>query len=203
MLDFIKTIRENLKDPKKKAITQLVLYVIFFAIVFMLLANANDNYTPYVGNDNNSNEITEYNYVININENNIITNITGIYSNEKETFSYNNTEYNISDIINNVIENPVKYLVSDYYYDNIKKLINKSEFIKTTTYKDDSKETTYNIKVSDYFINSNYECINNCDNVIVITVYEKEYIDNVVIDLTSVNNYNYLIDIKYENIISK
>ena len=198
MLNFIKKIRENLKNPKKRAITQLVLYAVFFTFVFLIISSANSSGKK---STIKKEEKLVYSYSYSIVENNITTYING--SSDKETFMYNNVEYNINDIKNNIIENPVKYNVSDYYYDNIKELINKSEFIEKTTYKDDSTKSIYNIKVSDYFNDKTYECINNCDNNITITVYEKKYINNVIIDLINVNNYNYTIDIKYENIESK
>ncbi len=168
MLDFIRSIRENLKDPKKKAITQLILYAIFFAIVFLLLANAGSRH-DYV--EPIKEKVITYDYIYNININNVINNTTGKSSDENDFYTYN----------------------------KIKELIDKSEFIEKTTYKDNNTKTIYNIKAIDYYD----ECVENCDNVIVITVYEKEYIDNVVIDLTGITNYPYIIDIKYENIESK
>ena len=204
MLDFIKLIRENLKDPKKKAITQLLLYVIFCAIVFLLISNAdsnhNSNYTV------KKEKTLSYNYSIDITNNNLKTILNGIYSKDKESFNYNNLEYEIKNntfYLDNIeVNNPLSINLIDYYYDNIKELISKSEFIEKTTYKDETIKTIYNIKVSDYFINSTYECINNCDSVITITVYEKDYINEVIINLDSVNK-GYAVDIKYENVVSE
>lgn len=168
MLDFIRNIRENLKDPKKKAITQLILYAIFFTFVFLLFANAGSKH-DYV--EPIKEKVITYDYIYNININNVINNTTGKSRDDNEIYSYN----------------------------KIKELIKKSEFIEKTTYKDDSTKTIYNIKASDYYD----ECVENCNSIIVITVYEKDYINNVIIDLTSITNYPYIIDIKYENIESK
>ena len=168
MLDFIRSVRENLKDPKKKAITQLILYAIFFAIVFLLLSNAG-NKKEYIEPIKEKTITYDYNYSININNN--INNTIGKSSDENDFYSY----------------------------DKVKELIKKSEFIEKTTYKDNNTKTIYNIKASDYYD----ECVENCENIIIITVYEKEYIDNVVIDLSGVTNYPYIIDIKYENVESK
>lgn len=161
------TVRENLKNPKKKAITQLVLYIIFFIIVFIIVASnsKNDSVVPIVK------KTIVYDYTYNININNEIKTTTGKSKDENDIYSY----------------------------DHIKELINKSEFIEKTTYKDDSTKATYNITANDYYD----ECSNKCDSIIVITVYEKEYINNVVIDLNNVTDYIYTIDIKYENIVSK
>ena len=199
MIGFIKRIREGLRDPKKRAITSLLLYGIFFVIVFLIIANSSEvskNYVPTT-----KDEIIGYNYTIDIEENDNKLLINGVYS-DTESFSYNNNNYVIKDnliYLNDVVvDNPIKYNVKDYYYDSIKELIDKSEFIEKTTYKDDSTKTIYNIKVEDFFYNTNYECLNNCLNNIVISVYESDYINQVTIDLTSVNNYKYIIDIKYE-----
>ena len=160
------SVRENLKDPKKKAITQLVLYIIFFIIVFIIVAsNSNKNtVVPKIK------KTITYDYTYNININNEITSTIGKSRDENDIYSY----------------------------DHIKELISKSEFIEKTTYKDDNTKTTYNITANDYYD----ECSDKCDSIIVITVYEKEYINNVVIDLNNVTDYVYTIDIKYENIVS-
>ena len=176
-----------------------MLYAIFFIFVYFVITNSSEvskNYVPTV-----KDETFDYNYVIEIDENNSKITINGIYS-DSESFTYNNNTYTIKDnlvYLNNVVvDNPIKYNVSDYYYSSIKELIEKSEFIEKTTYKDNSTKTTYNIEVKDFFYNTNYECINNCENNIVISVYESDFINQVTIDLTSVNNYKYIIDIKYE-----
>lgn len=170
MLDFIKSIREGLKNPKKKAITQLILYVIFFAIVFLLLANA-ENKSDYVDIAKPKEKSISYDYIYDINQNNIIDHIMGTSSDENDFYSY----------------------------DKIKKLIEKSEFIEKTTYKDNNSKTIYNIKAKDYYD----ECVENCDSIIVITVYETDYINSVIIDLNGVADSIYTISIKYINVESK
>ena len=47
-MNFINSIRENLKDPKKKSLTQLVLYLIFFIFVFVLLSSGNTTKRNYI-----------------------------------------------------------------------------------------------------------------------------------------------------------
>ena len=199
MINFIKSIREALKNPKKRAITSLVLYLGFFIFVYFIIEGATEKSGNYISPVED--KTFNYNYTIEIDENNKKTLIYGIYSDVK-SFNYNNNNY----VINNdliylngvVVDNPIKYNVTDYYYDNIEELIEKSDFIEKTTYKDESTKTTYNIKVKDFFYNTNYECMNNCENNIVISVYESDYINQVTIDLMGVNNYKYIIDIKYE-----
>ena len=39
---MIKKLREGLKDPKKRAITSLILYGIFFIFVFLIIANSSE-----------------------------------------------------------------------------------------------------------------------------------------------------------------
>lgn len=178
MLDFIRSIREGLKDPKKRAITKLCLYGIFFIIVFILINNSSRLNN---GINNNNIEPTptkkeySYNYIYDINTNNTINHITGKSFDENDFYSY----------------------------DKMKALIDKCEFIESNTYKDESgnkiTKTTYNIKASDYYD----ECTGNCDSIITVTTYEKEFIYNVIIDLTSVTNYPYVINIEFENLVSK
>ena len=168
MLEYIKKIRENLKNPKKKAITKLALYLIFFIIVFLLITNAPSNNRK---NINVKQEIITYDYIYDINQNDIINHIVG-KSNDENDF---------------------------YSYDKIKKLINKSEMMEKTIYKDKSIKYIYNIKANDYYDN----CIERCDSIIVITVYENGFINNVIINLSNITNNTYSIDIKYENIESK
>ena len=199
---MIKKIREGLKDPKKRAITSLILYGIFFIIVYFIITGAKETNINYTLKEEN--KIISYNYKLEIDENNNKLLIDGIYS-DNESFIYNNNTYIIKDnliYLNDlVVDNPIKYNVRDYYYDSIKELIKDNEFIEKTTYKDTNRvKTVYSIKVEDFFNNTNYECINNCLNDILITIYEEDYIDNVIIDLTSVNNYKYIIDIKYSEI---
>ena len=196
MKNAFKMIREGLKDSKKSAITKLALYAIFFIIVFVLLSNA-ENKESYIVKDNS---VNYYDYTYEVNFNNKITNVFGVVDDESY-FIYNNNKYILKDnnlYLNDVIvENPLEFDVSDFYYDSIEDLIKESEFISKTTYNDSREEVTYNIKVSDYFKGLTYECINNCDNIIVIKVEKLDYINKVTLDLTSVNNINYTIKIEY------
>ena len=168
----------------------------FFIIVFVLLSNA-ENKESYIVKDNS---VNYYDYTYEVNFNNKITNVFGVVDDESY-FIYNNNKYILKDnnlYLNDVIvENPLEFDGSDFYYDSIEDLIKESEFISKTTYNDSREEVTYNIKVSDYFKGLTYECINNCDNIIVIKVEKLDYINKVTLDLTSVNNINYTIKIEY------
>ena len=133
-----------------------------------------------------------YSYNVEINNNSIISNLNGIYSEDRKSFNYNNNEYTIIDdevYLNGIkVDSPIN--VKTYYYDNIKSLIEKS--ISTTTYKDDSTKTIYSIRQIDY----DNDCVDNCDTIINITIYEDKYINNAIIDF----NNNYIVNIKYEEI---
>ena len=190
MLNFIRSIREGLKDPKKKSITKLILYIIFFTFVFVLFSQASNRKVTPVSEP--IKKTFSYSYNVEINNNSIISNLNGIYSEDRKSFNYNNNEYTIIDdevYLNGIkVDSPIN--VKTYYYDNIKSLIEKS--ISTTTYKDDSTKTIYSIRQIDY----DNDCVDNCDKIINITIYEDKYINNAIIDF----NNNYIVNIKYEEI---
>ena len=47
-MEYIKNIREALKDPKKKSLTQLGLWLMFFIFVSIILRSADSNDTPII-----------------------------------------------------------------------------------------------------------------------------------------------------------
>ena len=47
-MSYIKKIREFFKNPKKKALSQLAVYLVFFGVVFILIGNATDTENNYV-----------------------------------------------------------------------------------------------------------------------------------------------------------
>lgn len=205
---MFKTIKENLKDPKKKAITQLVLYGIFFIFVFALISS-NDSSTPIKEYIEEENSINSYEYIYKINNNNVITEVFGTIFNNEERFNYNNISYYKNNSIiydsNNIeVLNPLNFDTNIYSYQNIEKLINSSEFIEKTTYKDNSEKITYNINASNYFnsINDITSCsIKDCSTINISFIVEKtDNINHVQINLYEFYGYLYNIDIYYSNI---
>ena len=152
---------ENLKNPKKRAITQLVLYGIFFIFVFIIISIKDNSVSNYQDNIDNkdkqeviSNNISEYQYTFYINETTIYGNIVD----NQNTFIINNITYkkiNNSTYNANTMEEVADFSIDKYLYTNIEKLIENSEFIEKTTFKDNSEKTTYLVKDTTYCIECN------------------------------------------------
>ena len=83
-------------------------------------------------------------------------------------------------------------------------MIQNSEFVEKTTYKDGREKTIYSISIDKYF--DFMQQINSCDTKDCslinanITVDKLEYINSILIDLSNYYDYQYLINIKYFNI---
>lgn len=202
-MEFIRKVREWLKDPKKKALTQLGLYAIFFVFVFILIGMGNNSSTPnYVPEETNK-EVTNYEYIYKINNNEIINQITGTLNNNEDIFNYNGLNYEKKEGIVYLNNTPVTidFDVDRYKYKNIELLIENAD--SKTTYTDSSK-VVYNMNIDEYFTLLNE--VNNCSIMdcsiinIPITVEQDNYISHVLIDLSNYYGYKYIIEINYNNI---
>ena len=104
-MNFIKKIIENLKDPKKKSITLLVIYIIFFIIVFALINSRDsvDYNNDYSKEENETSTIKalSYDYIYRIYDNENIVEIKGTYKDNINSFVYKGIKIlNISNGIN-------------------------------------------------------------------------------------------------------
>lgn len=215
-MNFLKKVRENLRDPKKKSITLLCIYFIFFIFVFIVLNGGNDSQSEVAipeldENSSVNSEISSYEYIYKLNINNQLIEVTGTLYNNEEVFDYQNKRYYKKDNTIYVLENelieltqPIDIDVSKYSYKFIEELINNSEFIEKTTYKDQKEKTTYNINIQKYFElnNEQIDCnLVDCVNTVIpIIVESSNNIDNVLIDLSSYYGYTYTVEISYTNI---
>ncbi|MBQ9071648.1 MAG: hypothetical protein IJY25_00625 [Bacilli bacterium] len=204
-MNFIKSIRENLKDPKKKALTQLGIYLVFFIFVFAVLSGSNPPTENYIEEEIPVG-INSYEYIYKINNNGVLLEVNGTLTDTEEIFNYNGLQYSkIGNVVylNNEIVTEI-FNTDLYKYNNIETLIEKSEFIEKTTYKDNNEKTTYNISMDKYFSVINE--INNCTNIDCtvinsnIVVESSDNINKVTIDLTNYYGYLYTIEINYNNI---
>ena len=202
-MDCIKKIREWLKDPKKKALTQLGLYAVFFVFVFILIGMGDNSNTPdYVPEETNK-EVTNYEYIYKINNNEVINQITGTLNNNGDTFNYNGLNYVKKEGVVYLNNTPVTldFDVDRYKYKNIELLIENAN--SKTTYTDSSK-VVYNMNIVEYFTLLNE--VNNCsvlDCTIInvpITIENDNYINHVLIDLSNYYGYKYIVEINYNNI---
>ena len=206
-MDFIRSIKEGLKDPKKRSITMFVLYFIFFIFVYIVLHSADSKSNIIV--DDELDEVESYEYIYKIIDNNTVTNIEGTYNKNRELFNIDGINYYKEDDIiylgsdkSNIVENTFPFL-NYYKYSSIQKLIDLSTFINEVTYNDDSKKSNYEITIDKYldFIDNKYSCDEiNCNIISTITVEEDKYIKHVLIDLQNYYGYVYNIDITYNNI---
>jgi hypothetical protein len=192
-MEFIKKVRENLKDPKKKSATLLSMYVVFFIFVFALISS--NNYST--SEETIINKTLNYEYEVKINDNDNLIYIKGIYKDNINSFKYNGVDcVNNS---NNLYCNNLN--IDNYKYETIELLLENSESI--TTYKN-SNNKVYNISLNKYFDifkEDNYCNTTECENMLVSIMVEKDdFIHALAIDLSSYYGYNYKIEIKY-NII--
>lgn len=207
-MDRMKEVIEFFKDPKKKSLTQLGIYFIFFIFVFIVLSGSPE--TP-IQVDKNTQEKTAietykdmYSYTYKVTYTNLdkIDIIEGTYYKDKSLFNYNNSKYYYEDnlyIINNDL-----YYLSNIEYD-ITKIFNKnlynifSDLIEEskTTYKDGTIVINYTIdsnKIYKYL----YGIEGNYTNLINVSITENENkINNILIDLTNLNINLTKIEIEY------
>lgn len=203
-MEFIKKIKEYLADPKKKALTQLGLYGIFFIFVFIFLnsgSNSTPNYSEYIEKEDNT-TVSNYEYVYKINNNEVVNQITGTFKNNEDTFNYNNLNYTKKDGIvyfNNAPVENLNFDVDKYKYSKIEELIENNE--SKTTYKDTNK-VVYSMNVNKYFdiMNEPENMVDTLDIQMTYTVESNDYIEYVLIDLSNYYEYKYTIEINYNNI---
>jgi len=202
-MEFIRKVREWLKDPKKKALTQLGLYAVFFIFVFILIGMGGNSSTPdYIKEDTNK-EVTNYEYIYKINNNEVINEIVGTLNNSEDTFNYNGLNYVKKEGVIYLNNTPITidFDIDRYKYKNIELLIQNAD--SKTTYTD-SKKIVYNMNVVEYFTLLNE--VNNCSVIdctiisVPITVEKDDYISYVSIDLSNYYGHKYIVEINYNNI---
>lgn len=203
---FIKNIRENLKDPKKKSLTLLGIYFVFFIIVFVLLSSAPTNEPIKNIEDEKKDVVTSYEYIYNLSDINNSIEIKGTHKDTEDLFTYDGLKYYKKDnILYSYQNNELKEIpslninIDNYNYDSIKKMIDSSVLIDETTYNDNSSKINYEINIDDYLTILNIEKT-NLDITIPIIVSSSDYINEVSIDLTNYYKYQFLIKINYNNI---
>ena len=208
-MGYIKNIREALKDPKKKSLTQLGLWLIFFIFVSIILRSADSNDTPIIVEPKTPMEVYEsmngYTYSITYTSLDKTEFITGTYYNNESIFNFNNQKYYYEDSLY-IIDNDSYYLSNIEY--NVSKIFNKNLYniIKElteeskTTYKDGTIATNYIIdsnKIYNYF----YEMESTYTNLVSVSIIEKEdIITNIVLDLTNLGLNLNKIEIEYNNV---
>ena len=202
-MNFFKQSKEWLGNPKNAALTKLGMYGIFFIFVFILIGIGGNSSTPTYVLEANNDAVTSYEYIYKINNNGVISEITGTLSNDEEIFNYNGLNYKKVDgiVYFNNEQALIDIDIDIYKYEKIESLIENSD--SKTTYADNSK-IVYNISSNKYFNLLNES--NNCSTIdctiinVPITVESEEFINHVIIDLSNYYGYKYNVEINYNNI---
>ena len=195
-------------NPKKKSISLLIIYGIFFIFVFIYIKSGNKVTQPVNNNINqNINESTkkdnvvtsyEYNYNIIINEN--VIELSGVYYNGQNEFKINEN-YPIVDNIIKINDYQIKIdNINKLEYNNLKSFLEKYNLkSRKIEYNDNTIKYEYMIPNNEFSILLNEE--NNTDGKVIIEVIENKYIEKVNMNLKEYYNIdNYNINIEYNNI---
>lgn len=209
-MKYIKNMREALKDPKKKALTQLGLYAIFFAFVFILVGLSNTVPSDVVVEEyktpkKNYEDMVSYNYKIIYTSMDRIDVIEGAYYNSTSLFTYNNLRYYYEDYLYVINDNSyalssIEYNIAKIFNKNLFTIFNELEEVSTTTYKNGMIMTDYKID-SNKIYNYLFDEGSTYSNTTNISITEKEnVITSIVLDLTNLGLNLNKIEIEYTNI---
>lgn len=212
--DYYVKFRELWKVPKYKGLIQLGFWFVFFFVIIVGIRMSNSNVSNSTKKETNKEveskeEISNYTYNYQINRNDNIINIGGVFSNNNDQFYYNNQKYNYKNGLYylNDIETTFEYPMNEFQYKNISNLIKDKQYESKTEFKDGKIKYEYIIDSTTYntFYNKDYQTTGNIlinvtkkdDNIINITLNLSEYyldysIYQVIIDYNNVNNINSL-----------
>lgn len=177
---------------------KLFLYLIFMATVLIMI---NMNTSQNINNQVNIKtplelfgDLDNYQYQTIINKNNELTVLDGNYFNSENNFTVNNIDYKYKDnqiylkLTNEVLTTEsVLFNVFNLTPTTLQRMINKSEEVSKTNYKNGMIEINYELSVKDFSKIYAGQNINN-DEVIAITTR----LENNNINRVSLNMINYL-----------
>ena len=213
-MKYFNKAREFFKDPKKKSLTLLGFYAVFFIFVFAITSSPSkpqetiipveqEHEISFLDNYKNMNG---YEYKIEFIEDTQIKNIEGTFYKDITLFNFNNLKYFYENDLLYVINND-SYSLTNIEY-NISKLLNNSFYTILDQAKEDSKtifndgtsKIIYTIDsniINKYFfeIESNYTSLNNIE-----VIMKDNYITSISIDLSNLNINLNQIKIQYNNI---
>ena len=209
-MSYVKKTKEFLNDPKKKALTELAIYGIFFIFVFILInSSGNRVNTPIIEESKTPIEyyedMTSYDYKVIYTNIDKIDVIEGAYYNNKSLFTYNNLKYYYEDMLYAI--NNDSYILSNIQYD-VSKIFNKNLYSifdnlneeSKTTYKDGKVITNYTID-SNIMYNYLYNIESAYTNLVNVSITESnDVITNISVDLTNLGLYLNKIEVEYSNI---
>ena len=190
-MKYLKLIRDNLKDPKKKSLTLIGIYLVFFIIVFALIQTGEEYEVPIQNTSEKKQEEStiieekdlDYEYTIIVYDNESMYKINGLFVDEMFEVNYNDA--------------PEDFNYTDYKYELLKDIEENSD--SETKYRN-SNVINYKISCDKYFelINkSNYCEFNDCSMLISIDIDKSDNLNKVTVDLTPYYGYEYKIEIEY------
>ena len=190
-MKYLKLIRENLKDPKKKSLTLIGIYLVFFIAVFALIQTGEEYEKPIQNISEKKqeestiieNQDLDYEYAITIYDNESMYKINGLFADEMFDVVYSDA--------------PEDFNYMDYKYELLEDIEENSD--SETKYRN-SNVINYKISCDKYFelINkSNYCEFNDCSMLISVDIDKSDNLSKIKVDLTPYYGYEYKIDIEY------
>lgn len=209
-MSYINKTKEFLKDPKKKALTQLGIYGVFFIFVFILTSGTGNRVNIPIIEESKTpieyyEDMTSYDYKVTYTNIDKVDIIEGTYYNNTSLFTYNNLKYYYEDMLY-VIDND-SYILSNIEYD-VSKIFNKNLHTifenlneeSKTTYKDGKVITSYTLD-SNIIYNYLYGVESTYTNLVSVSITENnDIITNITIDFTDLGSYLNKIEVEYNNI---
>lgn len=203
--------KEIWKNKRYHALIILLIYFIFFGVVLSSIhPNSSSNTSMIKTNLEKYELMDEYKYDVKITVDNDEFYMMGYKDSLQNKLSINDNIYEIKnnlyyDTDNNLFDFKDIYGIdiNDFEPSDIVKYINIGTIDSETKYTSGVIKKSYIIPTMDFFsiYDSNIEEINYIDDNIVIETYEEDYINKVIIDLTSykkIKNINkYIIEINY------
>lgn len=204
-MQYLEYLKEAWKDPRKKAIIKLGLYVAFFAIMFMIAGLSSSNNVPdIVDSENKQESYDNYSFILNLNKQEILN---GVFDKDIITYNYSNQIYKLeNELLYQVINNELVNINNNHIkldklmLNKIDSYIEKSIEIYKTNYNDGKEKIGYEININDF--STIYESKEQfSDEKILVGV---TYLDNKIIeieyDLTNYyNNGSYILNFTFDN----
>jgi len=208
-MNYIKEIKEFLKDPKKKALMQLGIYAIFFILVFIFISTGEKHINvPSVSSPDTPIEYYEnmssYDYKVTYSNIDKVDIIEGTYYNNTSLFTYNNLKYYYENLLY-VIDNDsytlasIEYDISKIFNKNLYSIFNDLKEESKTTYKDGKVVTNYTLD-SNKIYNYLFDEESNYNNLVNVSITENnDTITTITFDLINLGITLNKIEIEYSN----
>lgn len=204
-MQYLEYLKEAWKDPRKKAIIKLGLYIAFFTIMFMIAGLSSSNNVPdIVDSENKQESYDNYSFILNLNKQEILN---GVFDKDIITYNYSNQIYKLeNELLYQVINNELVNINNNHIkldklmLNKIDNYVEKSIEIYKTNYNDGKEKRGYEININDFSnLYENKEQIGEEKIQISITYLENKIIE-IEYDLTNYYNMgSYILDFTFDN----